>query len=199
MPRRQDGAGSRRNPRRAKSLETIAGMEIRRDNLYGVGADGTMPGDVPRRKLAGSEKEEQASREELAWIENAARESGVSRKGVRGRWTTSRIASLAMGIPLRSRTREGHATGRGATSAMDSERTLTAGWTSHRAAQPAVRPRTGRRHGVEMTGERAMVLPDRKREPGLVAPGLMEGHPSQKSLLAGEGGIELGPYPAVRF
>ncbi len=51
-------------------------MEIRRDNLYGVGADGTMPGDVPRRKLAGSEKEEQAPREELAWIENAARESG---------------------------------------------------------------------------------------------------------------------------
>ena len=35
-----------------------------------------MPGDVPRRKLAGSEKEEQALREEIARIENAARELG---------------------------------------------------------------------------------------------------------------------------
>ncbi|CAA9492002.1 MAG: hypothetical protein AVDCRST_MAG25-3417 [uncultured Rubrobacteraceae bacterium] len=43
-----------------------------------------------------------------------------------------------------------------------------------------------------------MVLPDRKREPVRAASGLMEGHPSQKGLLAGEGGIELGPYPAVR-
>ena len=50
---------------------------------------------------------------------------------------------------------------------------------------------------MEMTGDRAMVLLDRKREPVCADFGLME-DPSEKGLFVGERGVELGPYTAVR-
>jgi site-specific DNA recombinase len=68
--KRELGAGG--SAKRAGLLKALEMLEVRRDNLYDMGADGTMPREVLRRKLADLEEQERALRAELGNVGDAA-------------------------------------------------------------------------------------------------------------------------------